>query len=214
MKIEIDENAITELYAMQNHYASLPSLKKSELSEGDLMVVVDMVNGFCRKGNLSSERCLSVAEPLKAAIERAGLRTVFVCDKHTKDSKELESFPEHCTDNLEINVVDELIDFAEKPENVVYKNSTNAFFSFMKDIEIDKRANCVIIVGVCTDICVLQFALTLKSFFNELNYPVDVAILTDLTETFDGAGHSANLLNLVSCKLLEQNGVKLYRNID
>ena len=113
MKIEIDENAITELYAMQNRYASLPSLKKSELSEGDLMVVVDMVNGFCRKGNLSSERCLSVAEPLKAAIERAGLRTVFVCDKHTKDSKELESFPAPCTDNLEINVVDELIDIGE-----------------------------------------------------------------------------------------------------
>ena len=214
MKIEIDGNAVSELYAMQNRYSTLPFLDRSELGEGDLLVVVDMINGFCRKGNLASERCLSVAEPIKETIEKTKLRAVFVCDKHTPDSEEFKAFPEHCTDHLEINVVDELIDFAEKPENVVYKNSTNAFFSFMKDIEIDKRANYVIIVGVCTDICVLQFALTLKSFFQELNYPVEVAVLTDLTETYGADGHCAELMNLVSLRLLEQNGIRLYRNID
>ena len=213
MKIDIDQNAVTDLYALQHRYANLPVLEKSELGAEDLLVVVDMVNGFCRKGNLASERCLALADPIKKLIDRTGLRPVFLCDKHAKDSEELKVFPEHCADNLEINLVDELIDFAEKPDSVVYKNSTNGFFSFMKDIQIDKRTNCVIIVGVCTDICVLQFALTLKSFFHELNYPVEVAVLTELVDTFEGEAHDADLLNLVSLKILEENGVRLYRNI-
>ena len=212
MNLSDTAGAARALGSAAARFRALPALAKSDLGEHDLLVVVDMINGFCRTGNLSSPRALALAEPMQALVRDFPGKTVFLCDKHHAGSAELAIFPEHCTDNIEIMVVDELIDFAE--HCAVYKNSTNGFFSFLKDIQIDKQAKSVIIIGWCTDLCVLQFALTLQAWFHECDRPLEVSVLTDFADTYDGPGHDADFFNLAALAILENSGVRLYRTIE
>jgi nicotinamidase-related amidase len=78
----------------------------------ELLIVVDMQNGFLREGNLASDRCLAVLpavqEEVNAALA-AGRRVLFTADTHEVGDAEFAVFPEHCIrGSREAELVDEL----------------------------------------------------------------------------------------------------------
>ena len=87
---------------------SIQNLK--ELKE--LLVVVDMVNGFVKKGSLADSYIEHIIPEQIRLIEeflKAKQGVLFIKDAHTKDSKEFDSFPPHCIKGTEeAELVDEL----------------------------------------------------------------------------------------------------------
>ena len=135
-------------------------------------------------------------------------------DTHTPESPELSSYPPHClrgTAEAEV-----CAPIAAVPGLVTFeKNSTNGFLEapFRRWLEDNPGIRTLIAVGDCTDICVYQFAVAAKAYFNTRNHDARVIVPTALTDTFDAPGHPADLLNTVFWRSMQDNGVELCRQI-
>src|SRR2546421_11156608 len=65
----------------------------------NVTIVVDVLNGFCKQGNLASPRCDAAIPKIREAIEerrRAGDELIFLADTHDPNDREFEVFPVHC----------------------------------------------------------------------------------------------------------------------
>ena len=99
------------------------------------------------------------------------------------------------------------------------KNSTNAFhcqdfLSFLKE-EMDSYRD-VIVTGCCTDLCVLQFVLTLQAWLNEHNKKeYRIIVPRNCIATYDIPNvHSAKEWNDISLKMMQMNGILVVDSID
>lgn len=168
--------------------------------------VVDMVNGFALNGNLYSKNIENIIEPIANFLEKNnGSSITFLCDSHEQDDIEMNEYPLHCLKNtIESDVVNKLTKYAK---NIVYKNCTNSFFFINKE-ELHNFEK-IELVGCCTDICVLQLALTLKTYFNSLKINKDIIVYSDLVATFDNENHNAEEFNDFALKLMKNAGIKV-----
>ncbi|WP_201273917.1 isochorismatase family cysteine hydrolase [Mycoplasma anserisalpingitidis] len=168
--------------------------------------VVDMVNGFALNGNLYSKNIQNIIEPIANFLEKNnGSSITFLCDSHEQDDIEMNEYPLHCLkDTTESEVVNKLTKYAK---NIVYKNCTNSFFFINKE-ELHNFEK-IELVGCCTDICVLQLALTLKTYFNSLKINKDIIVYSDLVATFDNENHNAEEFNDFALKLMKNAGIKV-----
>ena len=179
-----------------------------------LLVVVDMVNGFVKEGVMSDSYINHITPNIINYIdevikEKEGL--AFIKDTHNKDSLEFKKFPVHCLkDTSESKVIDEL----KKYENYglsYEKNSTSTIYApgFINDINKMKKLKEVIITGCCSDICVLNLAIPLTNYFDEMNRDIDVCVVKDAIETYDSPTHNRDEYNEMSLKLMKQAGIKI-----
>lgn len=67
----------------------------------------------------------------------------------------------------------------------------------------------VSVIGCCTDICVLNFALALKSYVTEQNLVKEIVVLQDLVATFDGPDHDRVEASESAFQILRTNGIKI-----
>ncbi len=82
------------------------------------------------------------------------------------------------------------------------------------DIESYSDLDNFIVVGCCTDICVYQFVLTLKAYFNQNNLDKNIIVPMNLVETYDIDNvHCGDLLNTVFLNSMIQNGIKIVKEI-
>ena len=213
-----------ELAALYDQFTALKDIPFSSLNPAETaLVVVDMVNGFAKQGALSSPRVGEMAAPiaqLALACRQGGIPVVAFADTHTPDSLELESYPPHCLKGTEeARLVPELeaVAAADAPGGFtrIDKNSTNGFVEPMFDVwrRENPSVSTYVVVGDCTDICILQFALTAKAFANTRNRPLRVLVPAALVDTFDGPGHPAELANAAALYSLRANGVELCRRL-
>ncbi len=194
-------------------------IKSYDASKRAMVVVVDMVNGFVKQGALHDIAIMDITPNIISLLDKyQAAQRVFFRDCHKKDSVEFKSFPEHCLDgDIESEIIDELQDYSKK-STVIKKNSTNGFATreFM-DI-LDKEINNIdefIVVGCCTDICVLQFCLGLNSYLNERDIAgKSIIVPIDCNETYHIDGiHDAVACNEYSFMNLAGNGVKIVSTI-
>jgi len=214
MKIQFDEKqAASKLNCLRIELNSKPDLlAKSIDNDKTLVLVVDMIEGFCKRGALASPRSCAAISPIKTMLEKLpNAKKVFIRDVHTKDSIEFKSFPPHCDNKGESALVKELAGFKgiDLP-----KNSTNAFFTLIKKMPNLSEFTNIILIGVCTDICVMQLGLTIKTYFNETNTASNIMLFTECVDTFDAPWHDAELSNLFALKFLEQAGITLFRRLN
>jgi len=157
------------------------------------IIVVDVVNGFCRSGNLASERLGAVVPGIRAYLARevaAGAALIFLADTHQPDDPEFAMFPPHCVAGSgEEEIVDELRDpLADAP--VVRKRRYSGFFGTDLERRLAALAPDVVeVVGVCTDICVLHTVADLR------NRDYRVVVRRELVETYDAPDHAADEIN-------------------
>ena len=193
-------------------------MKKENLKEiKELLLVVDMVNGFVREGAMKSQNIEHIIPEIENTVKNftygVDKLVSFIKDCHVKNSREFERFPKHC---LEGTNESELVDELKKYENmalVFNKNSTSAVFApeFLNTIDEMKSLKDIYIVGCCTDICVINLAIPLQNYFDENNRDVSISVLKDQVETYDSSNHKAKEWNKMSFKFMEASGIKILK---
>ena len=207
------ENILKEFEVLQQNLDNLPieNLADYDLSKTALFIV-DINNGFAKEGTLYSDRIKALINPIYEFVkplEDKLNKIIAFTDTHEEDSVELLSYVPHCLSGSdECKVVDELLDI--KNLEIIPKNSTNGFFAI--DINILNDIDNVVVVGDCTDICIYQFVVTLKAYFNEKNINKNIVVPMNLVDTYDiPFVHPGDLLNVVFFNSMIQNGVKLIK---
>lgn len=209
------DNLLNELEALKSNLDNLPieKIENYDLSKTALFII-DVNNGFAKQGALYSPRVESLIKPIEAFTKKIANklnRIIAFTDSHTSKSIELLSYPVHCLEN---DIESELVDELKSIDNlqILPKNSTNGFFA-LESLAFDDIDN-IIIVGDCTDICIYQFAITLKAYFNQYNIEKNIVVPMNLVDTYDIPNiHSAELLNLVFFNSMIQNGIKVLKEI-
>ena len=153
----------------------------------NVTIVVDVLNGFCKQGNLASPRCDAAIPRIREVIEerrRAGDHLIFLADTHDPNDREFEVFPVHCVrGTAESEVVPELQPLLHEA-TLIRKRRYSGFFE--TDLEarlLAAQPEQVTVVGVCTDICVLHTVADLR------NRDYRVVVHASAVETFDAPGH-------------------------
>lgn len=194
-------------------------MKKELFEIEEALFVIDMNNGFCEKGNLA-DSSIKVIVPEIITLIRKNLKKgegLFVVnDKHTADSVELQRYLEHCHNDYESRTIKELQIYEQYANKIFYKNSTCALFaSGVIDTIMDMvNLKTVIIVGCCTDICIQNFAIALRNFFDELNIKVEIIVPQNAVETYHIPNiHDREKSNKRAYETMENNGIKLIKNM-
>ncbi|XP_058191498.1 nicotinamidase 1-like [Rhododendron vialii] len=208
------------------------------------LVLVDIINGFCTvgAGNLAPrEPNRQISEMI---IESSRLATVFCdnewpimafLDSHHPDKLE-HPYPPHCiTGTDESNLVPAL-QWLEREPNVTIRrkdcydgylgsmeeDGSNVFVDWVKTNQI----KTLLVVGICTDICVLDFVCSTLSARNRgflspledvvvysrgcatFDFPVSVA-----RNTKDDIAHPQELMHHVGLYMAKGRGAKIAREV-
>lgn len=219
------------LQAWKETLDALPETPGEVLRDGKTaLVIVDMVNGFLTEGVLSSPRSASVlpaCEELLTHMMRFSAPKIAFADCHAPDCIEFESFPPHCIRGTsESEIADSLrkIGGDRNPRRnwedeylVIEKNSTNGAITpeFQKWLHSPNYQHIrrIVVCGVCTDICVMQFCLTLKTLCNQADRPMEVLVPVNAVETYDAPGHNADLCGMMALQFMQQAGITLTKRI-
>jgi nicotinamidase-related amidase len=204
-----------EIFALLAH---LPIITLKDLkAKQTALVIDDMVNGFAREGALKStrvEELIPAIAELSRKCDKLQIIKLALADSHTLLSPELEAFPAHCLEGTrEGEIVDEIK--AVGGYTLLPKNSTNGFLEegFQKWLKENPQINTFIITGDCTDICVQQFSLTLKTWFNLHNIKTRVIVPLNTVETYDFGPHAGNLMHVMALYNMLLNGIEVVQEV-
>lgn len=188
---------------------------KQNLRETErLLLVVDLVNGFVREGamgNPYAELILPESERLVKKFVEEGYTVVYVKEWHDENAEEFKKFPRHCVAGTsEAEMVAELLKYQDKVL-VFKKNSTSAMFAegFIEMLSQMVNLKEIVIIGCCTDICVLNLAIPLQNYFDEKNQEVTIIVPKNAVETYDAPNHPREEYNEIAFKLFAQAGIKV-----
>ncbi|MDF2674033.1 MAG: nicotinamidase-like amidase [Clostridiales bacterium] len=196
-----------------------PSIKLSSFkSENTALIIMDMINGFVNEGPLKSDRVKElIPETLKLIklCQGSKIPIIAFADSHSKNCPEFESYPEHCimgtSESQLVKEINEIGDYI-----LINKNSTNGILEkeFLKWLENNSNVTNFIIAGDCTDLCILQFSLALKAYFNKKNINSNTIVPVNVVETYDLGLHDGNLMNVFALYNMWVNGVKVVKEIE
>jgi len=195
------------------------------------IISVDMINAFCRTGNLASDRVAAIIEPIVDLLMLAwkeGLkRIVLLNDCHTCNAKEFGAFGEHAVcETIESEVVEEIKSLPFYDEmKTIQKNSINPsqnteFDSWLKE---HQGITTFIVVGDCTDLCIYQTAIYLRTAANARDINRRVIIPEVCVNTYDvpaetavgspAEAHPADLLHKLFLHHMRLNGIEIYKKL-
>lgn len=204
--------ALSQVYDTINN---LTNLKLNQLNPSKtVLVILDVINGFVKQGALYSPRNEALIKPISELCKKCkliGISKLAFADTHNKDCMEFYSYPPHCIEGTsECNVVAEISDYI-----LIAKNSTNGFLEekFQNWLKSNTNIDTFILVGDCSDICVYQFATTLKAYFNNINTKSRIIVPEKLVNTFDNDTHQGDLMQYISLFSMSNNGIELVNNI-
>ncbi|MCL2055203.1 MAG: cysteine hydrolase [Oscillospiraceae bacterium] len=181
------------------------------------LIIVDAVNGFIREGKMASPLIESVIPPIAELLgefKRLGASVIAFADCHGENCTEFEAFPPHCVENTsESELVDELKSIGGY--KLIKKNSTNGFHEseFAEFLEANPQIDTFVVTGDCTDICVLQFCLSLKTWFTARNQKIRVIIPLNCVETYNAPWHSSDFMNIAAYKIMADSGIEFVKAI-
>ena len=188
----------------------MPKIKK------DAVIDTDMLRGFHDIGNLRNPRTATIIPPIRELLEkkskREGCLTIFLQDFHQRNDPEFEIFPEHCIAGTEeTEIINELREFVLLPNSrIIRKTKYSGCYGTRLGLLLKiYNPEKVIVVGVCSDICVLYTVADLRKMEHS------VVIPANCVETFDAPGHDAEIVNQIILQHVENIlRVKVVSNID
>lgn len=189
-------------------------MKKFNESAKKLLVVVDMVNGFVREGNMADPKISHIIPECERLVRKfleEGNQVVYIADCHKKGCNEFSKFPVHCLEGTsESEVVVELKKY-EDEVILIKKNSTSAMFAkgFIEVVNQMEALEEVVVIGCCTDICVQNLAIPLANYFDEEDRKIIITVPTNAVETYDASYHSKDEYNAMAFKFMKQTGINL-----
>jgi nicotinamidase-related amidase len=181
---------------LENWFAKLPVLKLTDLvkqPEKLAIVSVDIINGFCYAGPLSSPRVAGIVHPicqLFTSLHQMGVKHfVLTQDTHEADAVEFADFPPHCVrSTTESETVDEFKELPFFSEFVIFpKNSINSALNsgLAAWVESHPEVDTFIVVGDCSDLCTYQLAMFLRLDANARQLKRRVVVPENCVQTYD-----------------------------
>jgi nicotinamidase-related amidase len=165
------------------------------------LIVIDMQNDFI-SGSLGTKEAQSIVPNVKKKIDKcrkAGYQIVYTRDSHGDDylsTNEGKHLPvEHCIIGTTGWNITECI--CPQVGDYIIDKATFGFIDWDKYIFNDGRPNEIILVGLCTDICVVSNALILKAIYPETNITVDASCCAGVTPE----SHQAALTTMKMCQI-------------
>ena len=142
----------------------------------------------------------------------------FIGEGHKKDATEFLNYPKHCLLNTpEAEFIEEFKPFLELPNTRVYrKNSINGMLNeeVRKDLEDMKNLKEIIFMGVCEDLCVMDFARTCARYLDEINRKVNMFVVANTVDTFDAPNHNREEWKKIARMVMEQAGITYVENYE
>ena len=193
-------------------------MKKEDLKEiRELLVVIDMVNGFVKEGTLAAPTIMRIVPRIEKLmdyyIKKTGGAVAVVRDSHTKDAVEFNTYPAHC---IEGSKESELIDELKKYENdslTYLKNSTNLVFAkgFMDDLRKMINLQKIIFTGCLSEVCVENGAITTRNLLDQWDRNVEVGVDALGIDTYDAPGHDSRIITEEALYRMQRNGINIYK---
>ena len=161
-------------------------------------IVIDMQNDFCT-GALANKDAVAIIPRIKAELQAAKAEKaniIFTRDSHSEDYLETgegKHLPvKHCVKDTEgWEIVPELME--ETDEDTLFIDKLH--FGYDGWEEFIKEGDEVVIVGVCTDICVVSNALAIKAIEG-----VEVTVIADCCAGLSKESHEAALKVMECCQ--------------
>ncbi len=201
--------------------ASLPVLELSSLNPSQTALVsVDVIEGFTRRGALSSPRVSAIIP--EVAVLVAGLtglgvpasQIAFVQDAHPADAEEFGAYPPHCVKGTaEAEAVSELqalpgwAQFQHFEKNSIASHTSDGFTRWLEAQPVDT----IIAVGDVTDLCLYTLALHLQVRTLAQGLGQRVVVPESCAQTWDAPDHPGDLYHLLFLHQLARNGVEVVR---
>lgn len=214
---------------------SLPTLElANEVNDPANIAVlsVDVTNGFCYEGPLSSPRVAAIVPPIVQLFKRAHAQGVrhFILpqDTHAEHAVEFGSFPPHCTRGSaesepvpEFKALPFFDQFTIMPKNSI---SSNLGTDLPAWLDTHPQVTTFIVVGDCTDFCTYQLAMYLRLRANEHQRHADrVIVPANCVDTYDLPvdaaqelgifPHHGDLLHLIFLYHMALNGVEVVASV-
>jgi len=184
-----------------------------------LLIVVDMINGFIKEGALADPYINIITPNVVALIEEYLAKSYPIIafrDCHDANCSEFDNFPAHCVRGTnEVELIAEVKKY-QQDMLVLDKNSTSGFVlpEFIRVINKMTALQEVVIVGCCTDICVINLAIPLKNYFNQKNKSIAITVPQNTVETYHIPGkHDRDQYNKMAFALMEQAGVNVPKKL-
>jgi nicotinamidase-related amidase len=213
---------------------ALPSVSLPEIfpsPKNTAIISVDVINGFCSEGPLSSPRVQKIVDPITRLFTTSweyGIKNIVLTqDTHEPDAVEFGSFPPHCIRGTsEAETVPEFQELPFFKQIIIFeKNSIHSGINTGLAEWMAAHSDVVdfIIVGDCTDLCVYQLAMQLRLDANARQQNRRVFIPADCVDTYDmsvstaskiGAmPHDAELLHAIFLYHMALNGIVIAKSI-
>ena len=176
----------------------------------NLLVIIDMVNGFVNFGALADKNINKVTPNIIKLIEKAKDKNYHIVafkDCHSLLDSEFKTYPVHCLKGTsESELIDELKVY-ENEMQLIEKNTTNGFITkdfqnIVKNIKIDN----VYVSGCCTDICVQDFVTSYLKYIKENNLKTKIYVVDDACYTFNNENHNASLMHKNAIEKMKELG--------
>lgn len=212
------EDMIRALTNVVEYYDNNQIVEVFNKNDEVAIIVVDMINDFVFTSLMQNPLAIPIIPRIKNVLRnfnKFNKKVIHINEAHEEKAVEFESFPPHGVKGTNgAKIVEELIDIPY--DNIFYKNSTNGMHieDLRKWFDMHSDIKKIVIVGVCADICVLQFALGIKTYCNQFNRKLDVIIPYELVETYEADGHNRDLFYYMSLELAAQVGIKIVKNIE
>ena len=181
----------------------------------ELLITIDMVNGFVKEGSLAAPSIMRVVprqkELLDEAINDKDTGVMFIRDSHPIDAVEFKTFGVHCLEGTkETEVIDELKVY-ESYALEYLKNSTNLMFALGMQQDLLKFYNLerIRLMGCLSEVCVENGAIGLRTFFDQVNRDIEICVHSDAIDTFNAPGHEADMVTKNALDRMKANGIKI-----
>ncbi|HEX9012153.1 MAG TPA: isochorismatase family cysteine hydrolase [Anaerolineaceae bacterium] len=236
----MSENTLAErsqpfLAETERWLSNLPEISMAQAAphpERAAVVSIDVTNGFCYTGPLSSPRVAGIVQPVRDLFLTAwdhGIRQIVLTqDTHDPQAVEFHEWPPHCVrGTIEAEAVPEIKSLPFFDQILVLpKNSINPGFNTGLEawLEQHPELDTFIAVGDCTDLCTYQLAMYFRVRANARQQQgVRVIVPANAVDTYDmpvetaravGAlPHPADLMHALFLYHMALNGVEVVRRI-
>ena len=195
------------------------------------VICVDVIEGFCYEGPLSSPRVAGIVEPITQLFQTAwdcGVRNIVLTqDTHEEEAVEFAQFPPHCirgTSESQTVAAFRALPFFNQMA-IFEKNSiASGINTGLNDwLDAHPEVTNFIVVGDCTDLCTYQLAMHLRLDANARQLNRRVLIPANCVQTYDrpveaareqgGLPHPGDLLHAVFLYHMQLNGMEIAAEI-
>ena len=234
-RIDLINTSQPFLAYLEEWYNTLPELPLAEVVGGEpervAVISVDVINGFCKEGPLSSPRVGRIAQPaadLFALGHALGVRNFALTqDAHAPDAPEFQAYPPHCVHGtFESEPVDELkaLPFFDEvamfPKNSLSSHLDTGLAAWVRERpQVDR----FVVAGDCSDLCAYQAAMQLRLEANVEHLDRRVIVPADAVETFDTPvavarrlgirAHDGDLHHALFLHHMAMNGIEVVRKL-